>query len=132
MLLIDRSRPGITVTAFGERILVYAREMLRYEEAIRQEAAAAKGLAIGKLWIGSISSVATRWLPGLLAAFLRRYPGIDLCTAGRSMGGRASKSLNVHHIAKKCSQRIGVEIGCPRPGMKRSDQCQEEYHAHAT
>jgi DNA-binding transcriptional LysR family regulator len=77
MLLIDRSRPGISVTAFGERILVYAREMLRYEEAIRQEAAAAKGLAIGRLRIGSISSVATRWLPGLLAAFQRRYPGID-------------------------------------------------------
>ncbi len=76
--LLERTRAGAALTEAGVRVVPHARRVLDHTERIRQEAAAAVGLTAGKLRVGSLPSVATRLLPGIIGAFQRRYPGIDL------------------------------------------------------
>lgn len=78
VILLLRERTGLVLTEVGQRIVVQAREMLAQTEAIRQAAAATHDLAVGKLRVGSIPSVSMRLLPGMVRAFQRRYPGIDI------------------------------------------------------
>lgn len=76
--LFNRSRSGITLTEIGGRILIHAREVMRRTAYMKQEVAALIGLEIGTLRIGSIPSVSAKLLPGILASFRTRYPGIEL------------------------------------------------------
>ncbi|NGQ94387.1 LysR family transcriptional regulator [Brevibacillus sp. SYP-B805] len=76
--LLTRSRSGVSLTEAGEAVLVHAREVLNRLEQIRQSAAAAAGLQIGTLRVGSFPSVSAKLLPGLLRLFRDRYPGIEL------------------------------------------------------
>jgi DNA-binding transcriptional LysR family regulator len=76
--LLIRSRRGITPTKIGERMLLHVREILRLTTLIKQEASASAGLEIGTLRIGSIPSVAAKWLPGVIGSFKNRFPGIEL------------------------------------------------------
>ncbi len=76
--LLLRERTGPVLTEVGQRIVVLAREMLAAASAIQQTAAATHDLAVGKLRVGSISSVSMRILPGMVRAFQRRYPGIEI------------------------------------------------------
>jgi DNA-binding transcriptional LysR family regulator len=52
--------------------------MLARAEAIRQEAAAARGLQAGKLRLGSFPSISARFLPGTLRLFRQRYPKVEI------------------------------------------------------
>lgn len=76
--LFLRGRDGVTVSDAGRRVLPHAREVLAREERIRREGAAAAALETGKVRLGSFPSVSTRILPGVLAAFRRRYPGVEV------------------------------------------------------
>ncbi|WP_126429917.1 LysR family transcriptional regulator [Brevibacillus marinus] len=76
--LLVRNRKGIRLTEAGEAVLVHAREMLNRKEQIRQTAAAAGGLQIGTLRIGSFPSASAKLLPGILRRFRDRYPKVEL------------------------------------------------------
>ena len=76
--VLVRDRHGITPTALGEKVLSHARIALAHVECIQQEAAAAVGLATGRLRLGSVPSAATRLLPPLLHSFRRRHPSTEL------------------------------------------------------
>jgi len=76
--LLERDRNGIFITEIGQRVLIYAQDMLTNAERIRQETSAAVGLATGKVRLGSFPSVSARFLPGLLRQFRQRYPGIEV------------------------------------------------------
>ncbi|WP_134684785.1 LysR family transcriptional regulator [Brevibacillus migulae] len=76
--LLTRNRNGIRLTEAGEAILQYARRILTDMDQIKQTAAAAKGLQVGNLRIGSFPSVSAKLLPGMLRLFRDRYPGISL------------------------------------------------------
>jgi len=76
--LLTRNRNGIRLTEAGEAILQYARRILSDLEQIKQTAAAAKGLQVGTLRIGSFPSVSAKLLPGMVRLFRDRYPGITL------------------------------------------------------
>jgi len=78
IVLLRRGRNGVRPTEAGGRVLGHAREMLTRAEYMRQEASAAAGVERGRLRVGSIWSVAARLLPGILGAFHRRHPGIDI------------------------------------------------------
>lgn len=76
--LLLRERAGLSLTDVGQRVILQAREMLARAEAIRQEAAAARGLQAGKLRLGSFPSISARFLPGALRLFRQSYPKIEL------------------------------------------------------
>jgi DNA-binding transcriptional LysR family regulator len=78
--LFDRERGGVLPTTIGNCILQNAREILAHVENIRQEAAAARGLDMGKLRIGIVSSIAPGIWGGILRKFRQEYPGIDTVT----------------------------------------------------
>ncbi|PZT56609.1 LysR family transcriptional regulator [Paenibacillus silvae] len=76
--LLHRSRSGVRVTAEGERILAYTREIMRWTELMHQEISLIRGAEIGTVRIGTFASVSTQWLPGILKQFRLRYPGIEI------------------------------------------------------
>ncbi|MFL5807275.1 MAG: LysR family transcriptional regulator [Roseiflexaceae bacterium] len=76
--LLERHRQGVTPTMVGGDVLAHARAMLAESEHIRQLAAATRGLAAGRLRIGSFHSVSARLLPGIFRAFQQRYQGIEV------------------------------------------------------
>lgn len=76
--LLTRNRNGIKLTEAGEQILIHAREIWNRSEQIKQVAAAAKGLQIGTIRVGSFPSASAKLLPGMIRSFRNRYPGIEL------------------------------------------------------
>ncbi|WP_342555678.1 LysR substrate-binding domain-containing protein [Paenibacillus sp. FSL R7-0652] len=76
--LLHRSRAGVRVTAEGERILGYTREIIRWAELMNQEISLIRGAEIGTVRIGTFASVSTQWLPGILKQFRLHHPGIEI------------------------------------------------------
>lgn len=103
VVLLTRSPSGIAPTAIGRQLLVRVRELLGVNEAIRQEVAAARGLASGMLRIGSFGpSASLRLLPALLDVFRRRYPqievGIDEGTDEAVLGWIAERRVDLGFV----------------------------------
>ncbi len=77
--LVEREQAAVTVTALGQRLLLRAREILGLAEAMRQDAAVARGLHRGLLRIGSFGPTASlKLLPAILQAYRQRYPGVEV------------------------------------------------------
>lgn len=77
--LVERQQAGVEVTELGRRLLVRAREILGLQEAMRQDAAVARGLNQGLIRIGSFGPTSSlKLLPAILRAFRARYPGIEV------------------------------------------------------
>ena len=76
--LLSRSKRGVALTPSGESLLPAAREMLRQEQRLREQAAELKGLAMGSVTIATYASIARRWLPGVIRAFRADYPQIRI------------------------------------------------------
>ncbi len=76
--LFVRDRRGIGLTAAGEALLPHARAMLADAEHAREAVAALSGLLTGRLAFGFVLPLPDQRLTGLLGAFHRRYPGIEL------------------------------------------------------
>lgn len=77
-LLLARNRTGVRLTVNGERILKHVHEILSGNEQLKQEVAAINGLEVGTIRIGTFSSVAIHWLPGMMKQFLYDHPSIDI------------------------------------------------------
>ena len=67
--LLERERGNATPTAIGNCILHHVRDILAKVETIQQEADAARGLQMGKLRIGVVSSISALMLSGILGKF---------------------------------------------------------------
>lgn len=76
--LLTRGRSGISLTSNGERILLYIREILKWNEQMIQEAAKINGLETGIVRIGTFPSVSVQWLPTIIKQFSEIYPSIDI------------------------------------------------------
>lgn len=103
VVLLTRTQAGVEPTAAGRRLLVRVRELLGVHEAIRQEAAAARGLARGVLRIGSFGPTASlRLLPALLDDFRQYYPeievGIDEGTDEAVLGWIAERRVDLGFV----------------------------------
>lgn len=75
--LMRRSRGGVKLTEEGERLLPSVRTVLNAAEHLEQAAAAMKGLETGTVRVGTFTSVAVHWLPGMIKDFRRDFPGVD-------------------------------------------------------
>ncbi|QBE63831.1 LysR family transcriptional regulator [Pseudoduganella lutea] len=77
--LVERQQAAVEVTELGGRLLLRAREILGLQEAMRQDAAVARGLNQGLIRIGSFGPTSSlKLLPAILKAFRARYPGIEV------------------------------------------------------
>ena len=78
VVLISRGRHGAYLTPVGDRVLVYARQMMQSLDGMMKEANLAKGLQGGQVRIASFRSVATHILPEAIAQFRQRFPDITV------------------------------------------------------
>lgn len=78
VVLFSRGRHGAELTPTGERVLAHARQMMHLQEEILKEVNLTKSLQGGKVRLSSIRSVATHLLPGIIAQFQQRFPGITV------------------------------------------------------
>ena len=76
--LFVRDRRGIRLTAAGQALLPHARAMVADAAHARQAVSALSGLLAGQLAFGFVQPLPDRRLPGLLGAFHREHPGIEL------------------------------------------------------
>ena len=76
--LFDRTGRGLRPTAFGEAFVERARDILRAVDDLGDLARAAQGGMVGRLRLGVIPTVAPYLLPGIVAAFARLAPGLEL------------------------------------------------------
>lgn len=75
--LLKRSRAGARLTPEGEQLMPYLQAIVEQERQLRQAADALRTVVEGKVRIGTFTSVATHWLPGMMMEFQREHPGVD-------------------------------------------------------
>ncbi|MDR2331815.1 MAG: LysR family transcriptional regulator, partial [Comamonas sp.] len=77
--LFSRDGAVVSLTEVGARLLVRVQDMLQQQEALRQEAQAAHGVARGRLHIASFGTTSSlRLLPQLLAGFRQAHPLVEV------------------------------------------------------
>lgn len=77
LTLLERGRGGVRLTSDGMKMLPYARSLCEEYEKMQGQVRDLHGLQSGILRIGTISSVATHWLPRIIKAFQGDYPRIE-------------------------------------------------------
>ena len=77
LTLLERSRSGVRLSSDGSRLLSYAKELCKAYENLQMHIDDLHGVQSGIIRIGTFSSVATYWMPNIIRAFQRDYPGID-------------------------------------------------------
>lgn len=75
--LLERNRGGVKLTGDGASILSYAKNLCEDYRKLQRQLDDIKGLQSGIIRIGTISSIACNWLPNIIKAFQKDYPGID-------------------------------------------------------
>ena len=75
--LLERNRSGVKLTSDGSRLLPYAKSLCDEYQKLQMQVDDLHGVQSGIIRIGTFSSVATHWLPNIIKAFQKDYPGID-------------------------------------------------------
>jgi molybdate transport repressor ModE-like protein len=76
--LIERTPRGIRVTDAGRIVVRHAERMERVLEAARRELDDVRDLKSGSLRLGTFPSFTRSILPGVLAEFTERHPGVEV------------------------------------------------------
>ncbi len=76
--LVERRRSGVVPTTAGAALLQHARSAVRAEQALRQAAAALRGVLAGELVVGASSIPEVHLVPERLAAFRAAHPAVEL------------------------------------------------------
>lgn len=77
LTLLERSRTGVRLTSDGSKLLPYAKSLCEEYQKLQMQVDDLNGVQTGIIRIGTFSSVATHWLPNIIKAFQKDYPGID-------------------------------------------------------
>lgn len=76
--LFARDRTGIKLTEAGEALLRHTHAIAAHLRDAKREIGAFERLETGRVTLGAPTMVAAHLLPGLLARFKRKYPGVAL------------------------------------------------------
>ena len=76
--LLRRSRTGVKLSSEGKALLPYMQEITAQERLLREECEHLRGVTAGEVRIGTFTSVATHWLPGMMKEFQTLYPAVEL------------------------------------------------------
>ena len=77
VVLLERDRGGVHLTASGEQILPYARQLTEDYHRLESYVDGMSGVQTGVVRIGTFSSVAINWLPNIFAEFQKDFPRIE-------------------------------------------------------
>ena len=77
VMLLERSKTGVTPTSDGMKLLPYAKNLCTDFDKLKMQVDELNGLQSGLIRIGTFSSVATHWLPNIIKEFQKDYPNID-------------------------------------------------------
>ena len=75
--LLERNRSGVKLTSDGIRVLPYVKSLCAEYQKLQMQVDDIRGVQSGIIRIGTFSSVAAHWLPNIIRAFQKDYPGID-------------------------------------------------------
>ena len=75
--LLERGRGGVLLTAEGRELLPYAKSLCGDYDNLQQQVDSLNGLESGLIRIGTISSIATHWLPRIIKKFQKDFPDIN-------------------------------------------------------
>jgi len=112
VLLFDRSRRQISPTPAGLAFVARADTLLSDVLALREEMQEFAGLLRGRVVIGALQSLAELRLPGMLAAFHQRYPGITVALR-EGNSGPLIDSLLAGQLDLALVHRIGTMQQAP-------------------
>ena len=76
VVLFSRGRRGATLTPVGLEMVDNARHILQNLDQLVQVADKTRGLETGRVRVAAIRSLATHWLPQVIAVFKQRHPKI--------------------------------------------------------
>lgn len=77
-LFVRHHARGITLTPVGERVINEARLLLKHAQDFAQNALELGEALKGDITVGCFLTLAIRFMPGLLAGFAQRHPGITV------------------------------------------------------
>lgn len=106
MPLFDRVRPRARLTEAGQTLFQYARRIFALADEAEQALELARGFKAGRLKLVASLTAAAYYLPPLIAAFKRRYPGIQIQLA-------VDNSQRVAERILALSEDLGVLTGEP-------------------
>ena len=75
--LLERDRNGVKLTSEGMQLLPYVKNICEEYQKLQMQVDEFNGLQSGKIRIGTFSSAATHWMPKIIEAFQKDYPGIE-------------------------------------------------------
>lgn len=75
--LLIRGHSRISLTEAGEQTLPMILAVLGKEQALRSMVDGLHGAVTGTIRVGTFTSVAVHWLPGVIMEFQKTYPGVD-------------------------------------------------------
>ena len=75
--ILERGRSGVTLTSDGMKVLPFVQSVCREYQNLQEQIDRQCGLESGLIRIGTISSIATHWLPSVIKKFQRDYPNIE-------------------------------------------------------
>ena len=76
--LLARNSTGVAPTPEGKKLLPLFRRMLATDAQVQQTSARIRGLAEGNLTIGALFSVASTWLPHVIAQYQKKFDGVSV------------------------------------------------------
>jgi DNA-binding transcriptional LysR family regulator len=77
VILLERNKTGVKLTSDGMKLLPHAKRLCAEYEKMQMEVDELNGIQSGLIRIGTFASVAEHWLPNIIRAFQKDYPGID-------------------------------------------------------
>ncbi len=77
-IFIRHHARGVTLTPVGERVVNEARLLLKHAQDFTQNAIEHGDALKGEIAVGCFLTLAIRFMPGLLAGFAQKYPGITV------------------------------------------------------
>lgn len=78
VVLFSRGRQGANLTPVGLEMIYNARQILQNLDQLVQLAEKSRGLETGRVRVAAIRSLATHWLPRVIAVFKEHHPKISV------------------------------------------------------
>jgi len=76
--VLIRNRNGVVPTEDGKKIIPALRQLINWNEQFEQITASIQGITIGKVRIGTFTSMSVNWLPRIIKVFQSEYPNITI------------------------------------------------------